>query len=91
MFYAVSDEICAEVIMSGDVSKYAYYNDIIVGAICCRRTYNEFNEESIYVLILVVLEPYQKFVSFTISCSGFELHFDLLPICNILALFLTSA
>ncbi|KAI8378709.1 acyl-CoA N-acyltransferase [Choanephora cucurbitarum] len=50
-----------ELLEAGEFAKLAYYNDVCVGTVCCRREMDESNPEKvkIYMMTLGVLEPYR--------------------------------
>ncbi|KAI9020230.1 acyl-CoA N-acyltransferase [Phycomyces nitens] len=48
-----------DVIESGELAKLAYYNDVCVGAVCCRKD-NVDGKTTIYMMTLGVLEPYRR-------------------------------
>ncbi|KAI8050129.1 acyl-CoA N-acyltransferase [Gilbertella persicaria] len=50
-----------ELLEAGEFAKLAYYNDVCVGTVCCRREVDESNSDKfkIYMMTLGVLEPYR--------------------------------
>lgn len=48
-----------DVLEAGDMAKLAYYNDIVVGAVCCRLDTSE-NQRRLYIMTLGCLSPYRR-------------------------------
>lgn len=48
-----------DVLEAGDMAKLAYYNDIVVGAVCCRLDTSE-NQRRLYIMTLGCLLPYRR-------------------------------
>ena len=49
------DKFYRDVLDAGDLAKLAYYNDIVVGAVCCRvDTSAESGERKLYIMTLGV-------------------------------------
>ena len=47
------DKFYRDVLDAGDLAKLAYYNDIVVGAVCCRvDTSAESGERKLYIMTL---------------------------------------
>lgn len=44
---------------AGELAKLAYYNDIVVGAVCCRIDTSE-NQRRLYIMTLGCLYPYRR-------------------------------
>lgn len=44
---------------AGELAKLAYYNDIVVGAVCCRIDTSE-NQRRLYIMTLGCLSPYRR-------------------------------
>lgn len=55
------DNFYTDLLEAGEFAKLAYYNDVCVGTVCCRREPDENNPElsKIYMMTLGVLEPYR--------------------------------
>ncbi|KAK6021948.1 hypothetical protein OSTOST_12369, partial [Ostertagia ostertagi] len=49
----------ANVVADGEMSKLAYVNDIVVGAVCCRIDEHE-GKRSLYIMTLGTLAPYRQ-------------------------------
>merc|ERR1712001_655849 len=55
------DKFYRDVLDAGDLAKLAYYNDIVVGAVCCRvDTSAESGERKLYIMTLGCLAPYRR-------------------------------
>ncbi|PAV60242.1 hypothetical protein WR25_07118 [Diploscapter pachys] len=55
-----NDKFYTEVISAGELAKYAYFNDVVVGAVCCRAdAYN--GKKGMYIMTLGTLAPYRQF------------------------------
>ena len=49
------DKFYRDVLDAGELAKLAYYNDIVVGAVCCRvDTSAESGERKLYIMTLGV-------------------------------------
>jgi ribosomal protein S18 acetylase RimI-like enzyme len=54
-----NDRFYLDVLESGELAKLAYYNDIVVGAVCCRID-NIDNQRRLYIMTLGCLYPYRR-------------------------------
>ncbi|KAH8549387.1 acyl-CoA N-acyltransferase [Umbelopsis sp. PMI_123] len=56
-----SDKFYKEVLEVGEFAKLAYFNDVCVGAVCCRVEPVDTNENTskLYIMTLGVLKPYR--------------------------------
>ena len=57
------DKFYKDVLEAGELAKLAYYNDIVVGAVCCRVDVSEENGVSkrrLYIMTLGCLAPYRR-------------------------------
>jgi len=54
-----NDRFYLDVLDSGELAKLAYYNDIVVGAVCCRID-NVANQRRLYIMTLGCLYPYRR-------------------------------
>ncbi|XP_063230136.1 probable N-acetyltransferase san [Bacillus rossius redtenbacheri] len=54
-----NDKFYKDVLEAGELAKLAYYNDIVVGAVCCRVDTSE-NARRLYIMTLGVLYPYRR-------------------------------
>lgn len=55
------DKFYKDVLEAGELAKLAYYNDVVVGAVCCRIDVNaEKNERKLYIMTLGCLAPYRR-------------------------------
>lgn len=54
-----NDKFYIDVLEAGELAKLAYYNDIVVGAVCCRIDTSE-NMRRLYIMTLGCLYPYRK-------------------------------
>ncbi|KAI7859328.1 acyl-CoA N-acyltransferase [Circinella umbellata] len=53
------DKFYKDVIEAGELAKLVYYNDVCVGAVCCRKE-THGDETQLYMMTLGVLEAYRK-------------------------------
>lgn len=54
-----NDKFYKDVLEAGELAKLAYYNDIVVGAVCCRVDCNE-GLRRLYIMTLGCLYPYRR-------------------------------
>ncbi len=55
------DKFYKDVLEAGELAKLAYYNDIVVGAVCCRVDSNsEPGKRKLYIMTLGCLAPYRR-------------------------------
>ncbi|RWS04208.1 putative N-acetyltransferase san-like protein [Dinothrombium tinctorium] len=54
-----NDKFYKDVLEAGELAKLAYYNDIVVGAVCCRIDNSE-NMRRLYIMTLGCLAPYRR-------------------------------
>lgn len=54
-----NDRFYIDVLDAGELAKLAYYNDIVVGAVCCRIDTTE-NQRRLYIMTLGCLLPYRR-------------------------------
>ncbi len=55
------DKFYKDVLESGELAKLAYYNDVVVGAVCCRvDTTSEASKRKLYIMTLGCLAPYRR-------------------------------
>jgi len=54
-----NDKFYLDILDSGELAKLAYYNDIVVGAVCCRIDTTE-NQRRLYIMTLGCLYPYRR-------------------------------
>lgn len=54
-----NDKFYLDILDSGELAKLAYYNDIVVGAVCCRIDTSE-NMKRLYIMTLGCLYPYRR-------------------------------
>lgn len=55
-----NDRFYKDVTSSGDMAKLAYFNDFVVGAVCCRVDVTD-GEKKLYIMTLGTLAPYRRF------------------------------
>ncbi|XP_074605016.1 putative N-acetyltransferase san [Brevipalpus obovatus] len=55
-----NDKFYKDVLEAGELAKLAYYNDIVVGGVCCRIDESE-NQKRLYIMTLGCLAPYRRF------------------------------
>ncbi|CAH1797384.1 unnamed protein product [Owenia fusiformis] len=54
-----NDKFYKDVLEVGDLAKLAYFNDLVVGAVCCREDKSE-NQRRLYIMTLGCLSPYRR-------------------------------
>ncbi|CAI4233110.1 unnamed protein product [Auanema sp. JU1783] len=54
-----NDKFYSEILNAGQLAKFAYFNDVIVGAVCCRYDTHE-GRKSLYIMTLGTLAPYRQ-------------------------------
>lgn len=54
-----NDKFYKDVLEAGELAKLAYFNDIVVGAVCCREDTTE-NQNRLYIMTLGCLAPYRR-------------------------------
>ncbi len=55
------DKFYKDVLEAGELAKLAYYNDIVVGAVCCRvDVSSEPGRRKLYIMTLGCLAPYRR-------------------------------
>lgn len=54
-----NEKFYKDVLEAGELAKLAYYNDIVVGAVCCRVDTSE-NARRLYIMTLGCLYPYRR-------------------------------
>lgn len=54
-----NEKFYKDVLEAGELAKLAYYNDIVVGAVCCRLEQTE-NERRLYIMTLGCLFQYRR-------------------------------
>lgn len=54
-----NEKFYKEVLEAGELAKLAYYNDVVVGAVCCRIE-NVDNERRLYIMTLGCLFTYRR-------------------------------
>ncbi|CAF1054161.1 unnamed protein product [Brachionus calyciflorus] len=55
-----NDKFYKDVLDLGPLAKLAYFNDIVVGGVCCRIDLTE-NKRRLYIMTLGCLQPYRKY------------------------------
>ncbi|KAL0280620.1 UNVERIFIED_CONTAM: hypothetical protein PYX00_001854 [Menopon gallinae] len=76
-----NDKFYKDVLEAGELAKLAYYNDIVVGAVCCRIDTSE-NLRRLYIMTLGCLYPYRrlgigtKMVEHVLNYVDKDGHFD---------------
>ncbi|GMT33558.1 hypothetical protein PFISCL1PPCAC_24855, partial [Pristionchus fissidentatus] len=53
-----NDKFYKEVTSAGELARLAYFNDVVVGAVCCREDKLD-GEKSLYIMTLATLAPYR--------------------------------
>ncbi|GFS30198.1 n-alpha-acetyltransferase 50 [Nephila pilipes] len=54
-----NDKFYKDILVAGELAKLAYYNDIVVGAVCCRVDAFD-NSRKLYIMTLGCLAPYRR-------------------------------
>ena len=54
-----NDKFYKDVLEVGELAKLAYFNDIAVGAVCCRMDHSQ-NQKRLYIMPLGCLAPYRR-------------------------------
>ncbi|XP_075448966.1 N-alpha-acetyltransferase 50 isoform X1 [Ascaphus truei] len=54
-----NDKFYKDVLEVGELAKLAYFNDIAVGAVCCRVDHSQ-NQKRLYIMTLGCLAPYRR-------------------------------
>lgn len=54
-----NDKFYKDVLEVGELAKLAYFNDIVVGAVCCREDRSE-GQRRLYIMTLGCLAPYRR-------------------------------
>lgn len=54
-----NDKFYKDILVAGELAKLAYYNDIVVGAVCCRVDAFD-NCRKLYIMTLGCLAPYRR-------------------------------
>lgn len=55
-----NDKFYKDVLEVGELAKLAYYNDIVVGAVCCRIDTTPEGTRRMYIMTLGCLAPYRR-------------------------------
>eukprot|EP01089_Gocevia_fonbrunei_P022990 TRINITY_DN9511_c0_g1_i1.p1 TRINITY_DN9511_c0_g1~~TRINITY_DN9511_c0_g1_i1.p1 ORF type:complete len:171 (-),score=27.79 TRINITY_DN9511_c0_g1_i1:24-536(-) len=71
-----NDEFYKGLLENTDLTQLAYFNDILIGAICC-RVENKDDKKKLYIMTLGVLSPYRKY-----GIGGKLLSYVLDTVCN---------
>ena len=56
---AYNERFYAEVMNAGEFAKLAYFNDAVVGAVCCRVEVKD-GRKRLYIMMIGTLEPYRR-------------------------------
>jgi len=54
-----NDKFYKDVLEVGNLAKFAFFNDVVVGAVCC-RVHNSDGVQRLYIMTLGCLEPYRN-------------------------------
>ncbi|KHN84629.1 N-alpha-acetyltransferase 50 [Toxocara canis] len=54
-----NDKFYKEIVSAGELAKLAYFNDIVVGGVCCRIDVEE-GVKRLYIMTLGTLAPYRR-------------------------------
>uniref|UniRef100_A0A914VTZ7 N-terminal methionine N(alpha)-acetyltransferase NatE n=1 Tax=Plectus sambesii TaxID=2011161 RepID=A0A914VTZ7_9BILA len=55
-----NDKFYKDVVFAGELAKLAYFNDIVIGGVCCRHDFTN-NRRRMYIMTLGTLAPYRRF------------------------------
>ena len=71
------DKFYKDVLESGEYAKLAYYNDVVVGAVCCRVDVTNPEEgqiakKKLYIMTLGCLAPYRRLGNDTFLLNSLE-------------------
>lgn len=56
---AYNDKFYKEIVTAGELAKLAYFNDIVVGGVCCRID-TQNGARRMYIMTLGTLAPYRR-------------------------------
>jgi ribosomal protein S18 acetylase RimI-like enzyme len=54
-----NDKFYKDILEVGELAKFAYFNDIVVGAVCCREDHSD-GQRRLYIMTLGCLAPYRR-------------------------------
>jgi len=54
-----NDKFYKDVLLAGELARLAYYNDLVVGGVCCRVDTSE-GQRRLYIMTLGCLAPYRR-------------------------------
>jgi len=54
-----NDKFYKDVLQAGELARLAYYNDVVVGGVCCRIDLSE-GQRRLYIMTLGCLAPYRR-------------------------------
>jgi ribosomal protein S18 acetylase RimI-like enzyme len=54
-----NDKFYKDVLLAGELARLAYYNDLVVGGVCCRVDLTE-GQRRLYIMTLGCLAPYRR-------------------------------
>jgi len=54
-----NDKFYKDVLQAGELARLAYYNDVVVGGVCCRIDHSE-GQRRLYIMTLGCLAPYRR-------------------------------
>jgi ribosomal protein S18 acetylase RimI-like enzyme len=55
-----NDKFYKDVLELGELAKLAYFNDIVVGGVCCRVDTSQDKRRRLYIMTLGCLRPYRR-------------------------------
>jgi len=56
-----NEKFYKDVVVAGDLAKLAYFNDVVVGGVCCRVDTREQGKKALYIMTLGTLAPYRRY------------------------------
>eukprot|EP00037_Helgoeca_nana_P020658 m.206229 g.206229 ORF g.206229 m.206229 type:complete len:166 (+) comp25344_c0_seq3:133-630(+) len=55
-----TEKFYKNVLTSGELAKLAYFEDVIVGSVCCRVDTDDAGDQNLYIMTLGCLAPYRR-------------------------------
>ena len=54
-----NDKFYKDIVNAGELARFAFFNDVVVGAVCCRYDVLE-GKRALYIMTLATLAPYRR-------------------------------